>query len=364
MNVFAADIWETYTGRTVPEYKDPELFFKKTYMTEGLKVLVDVVERRLEGLGGDPVIQIQTPFGGGKTHALITLYHNAEHWNAKRVVLSGTSMSPTETLWGSIEKQLTGNMNDLTGNITPGREALRNLLENNQPLLILIDELLQYTTKTAGIQIKDTTLAAQTMAFMQELTEVAGTLEKVSVIITLPSSVPEQYDKNAERMFNQLQKVSGRVERIYSPVREYEIAQVIKRRLFSDVDMKKAQENVLQVMEYLEKEAILPIGKEISEYRTKFIDSYPFMPEVIETLYHRWGSIPTFQRTRGVLRLLSLVIYSLRRNRIPYISLADFDLGNDEIRRELIKYVGNEFDSVLSADITDTDSGSRKSMNY
>jgi hypothetical protein len=78
------------------------------------------------------------------------------------------------------------------------------------------------------------------MAFMQELTEVAGTLEKTSVVVTLPSSILEQYDKNAEKMFNQLQKVSGRVERIYSPVREYEIAQVIRRRLFSDVDVKKA----------------------------------------------------------------------------------------------------------------------------
>jgi hypothetical protein len=84
------------------------------------------------------------------------------------------------------------------------------------------------------------------------------------------------------------------------------------------------------------------------------------MPEVIETLYHRWGSIPTFQRTRGVLRLLSLIIYSLKEYKIPYISLADFDLSNDEIRRELIKYVGSEFDSVLSADVTDSGSGSKK----
>ncbi len=360
MNVFAADIWETHTGRTVSEYKDPELFFKKTYMTEGLKILVDVVEKRLKGDGGDPVIQIQTPFGGGKTHALITLYHNAKNWNAKRVVLSGTAMSSTETIWGSMEKQVTGKIDKLMGNVSPGREALRVILENNQPILILIDELLEYTTKAAAVQVKDSTLAAQTMAFMQELTEVAGILEKVCVIITLPSSVLEQYDRNAEKMFNQLQKVSGRVEKVYSPVQENEIAQVIRRRLFSDVDLKKAEENILQTLEYVQKEGIIPIGTEVSEYKKKFVDSYPFMPEVVETLYHRWGSIPTFQRTRGVLRLLSLIIHSLKDSKNGYISLADFDLSKDEIRRELIKYIGNEFDSVVSADITNLGSGSKK----
>jgi predicted AAA+ superfamily ATPase len=92
--------------------------------------MVDAVKKRLEGLDGDPVIQIQTPFGGGKTHALIALYHNAEHWNAKRVVISGTSMGPTETLWEAIEKQLTGKTTGLAENVTPGRDALRI----NQPL--------------------------------------------------------------------------------------------------------------------------------------------------------------------------------------------------------------------------------------
>src|SRR5690606_34975494 len=86
----------------------------------------------------------------------------------------------------------------------------------------------------------------------------------------------------------------------------------------------------------------------------------PFMPDVIETLYHKWGSIPTFQRTRGVLRLLSFVVHSLMESKAEYISLADFDLGQDSIRRELIKYIGNEFDSVVAADITNNDSGSKR----
>jgi hypothetical protein len=203
-------------------------------------------------------------------------------------------------------------------------------------------------------------LAAQTIAFVQELTEVAGILDKICVVITLPSSVLEHYDKNAEKMFNQLQKVSGRLEKIYSPVKDNEIAQVIRRRLFSNVELKKCESNILEFLEYAEREGILPVGMEVSEYKEKFTDSFPFLPDVIETLYQRWGSLPTFQRTRGVLRLLSLIIYSLKESSHAYISLADFDLSNDEIRRELVKYAGNEFDSVISADITEKDSGSRK----
>lgn len=361
MDVFAADLWETYLGRAAPEYKDPKLFFEKTYVTQGLSNLLSAVEKRLKGGGGDAVIQIQTPFGGGKTHALIAMYHRAKQWKAKSVVIVGTAMNPKEeTLWGALEKQLTGEIRQLKGDVSPGREVLRRLLDANQPALVLMDELLEYTTKAAGVAVKETTLAAQTIAFMQELTEVAGTLPKVCVVVTLPSSIIEHYDEKAERLFQQLQKVAGRVERIYSPVQESEITQVIRRRLFSSVNQKDSEKIVSEFLEYAEREDMLPVGVEPTDYRERFLESYPFLPDVVEVLYHRWGSLPTFQRTRGVLRLLSLVIYSLRESSRPYITLADFDLANDEIRRELIKHIGSEFDSVIAADITNPDSGSKK----
>ncbi len=75
LDVFAADLWEVYHGRGPEEYRDSTLFFQKTYLTDGLRNLLEVVQKRLAGQGGDPVIQMQTPFGGGKTHALIALYH-------------------------------------------------------------------------------------------------------------------------------------------------------------------------------------------------------------------------------------------------------------------------------------------------
>ncbi len=140
--------------------------------------------RLLKGKSGDPVVHIQTPFGGGKTHTLIAMYHKAKEWKAKTVVIAGSTLSGNDTIWGQIEKQLTGEIKKLSGNIAPGREALREVIEKNQQVLILMDEVLQYNVKAAGVQVQDSTLAAQTLAFIQELTELAGTLERTCIAIT------------------------------------------------------------------------------------------------------------------------------------------------------------------------------------
>lgn len=360
MDIFAADLWEVFQGRGPGEYRVPAQFFQKTYQTEGLVNLLDVVHRRLQGHGGDPVLQIQTPFGGGKTHALIAMYHQAEMWEAKRVVIVGTAMAPTDTFWGVIEEQLSGQKSAFAGMVAPGREALRTLLLHQQPVLILMDEVLEYVTKAAGVVVGGSTLAAQSIAFIQELTEVVSTLDRVSLVVTLPSSVVEHYDEQAERLFQQLQRIAGRVEKIYTPVQEHEITSVIRRRLFSYVDEQQAANVVSNFMDYAVRESLLPAGMESSDYRQRFEAAYPFLPEVVDVLYERWGSLPTFQRTRGVLRLLALVVYSLKERPLSYISLADFDLADQEIRRELLKHAGNEFDSVIAADITAPDAGARR----
>ncbi|MDA8055456.1 MAG: hypothetical protein M0Z77_07395 [Thermoplasmatales archaeon] len=361
MDVFAADLWETYMNRAPSEYRDAELFFRKTYMTGGLKNLLDVVGKRLRDGGGDPVIEIQTPFGGGKTHAMIALYHSAKQWGVTPVVIVGTPLNPKEeTPWGLIEKQLTGSNKTLIGNISPGRDALRKLLEEHQPSLILMDEILEYTTKASGVPVGDSTLASQVLAFLQELTEAASELERTCVVITLPSSELEHYDEKAEKLFSQLQKVSGRIEKIYTPVQDNEISKVVRARLFSSVNQAKAKSVVYDFINYAEKEGILPMGVDASDYSKRFIDSYPFIPEVLEVLYHRWGSLPNFQRTRGILRLLSLVIYSLKERDRPYLTLADFDLSNSDLRRELLRSISQEFDSIIAADITASDYGSKK----
>jgi len=361
LDVFAADLWEVFKGRGVDEYRKPELFFQKTYETEGLKTLLDVVEKRLKGKGGDPVLQIQTPFGGGKTHTLIAMYHKAEEWGAKRVVMVGTSMSAKDTLWGSLEEQLMGKKKNFKDMVSPGRtDEFRDMLANAGPVMILMDEVLEYITKASAVTVGESTLADQTIAFMQELTETVSTLDKVVLIVTLPSSNMPNMNAKSQQLLQNLQYVSGRMEKIYTPVQEHEITKVISLRLFSNIDKKKAGKVINQFVEYATRESLLPAGVEASEYRSRFEDSYPFLPEVVDVLYHRWGSYSTFQRTRGVLRLLALVIFGLKDANIPYITLANFDLTNQEVRRELLKHIPSEFDSVIAADITGADSGALK----
>ncbi|MCX5850425.1 MAG: DUF499 domain-containing protein [Deltaproteobacteria bacterium] len=360
MDVFAADLWQVSRNRGPDEYKDSDLFFGKTYLTQGLENLLTIVEKRLKGKGGDSVIQIQTPFGGGKTHALIAMYHKAASWKVKTVVISGTALGADQTLWSLIEKQLAGKVSRFSGKGSPGKEAILDLLSEHQPVLILIDEVLEYATKAAAVKVEASNLAAQTSVFIKDLTEAVGNVDKACLLLTLPSSIITHYDEQAEKLYQQLQMVSGRVEKIYTPVQDNEVVKVIRRRLFGRIDEKAVKSIVTQYIDYAEKEGILPSGVQSSEYRDRFIDSYPFMPEVVDILYHRWGSFPTFQRTRGVLRLLSLVIYSQKDSNKPYIGLGDFDLSNQELRQEFIKHIGSEFNTVVAADITDQNSGAKK----
>src|SRR5256885_13301732 len=72
---FAADLWQVHLGQGTDEYKNPAEFFRRTYLTESLKQLLSGAMERIAGKGGDPVIQLQTNFGGGKTHSMLALYH-------------------------------------------------------------------------------------------------------------------------------------------------------------------------------------------------------------------------------------------------------------------------------------------------
>lgn len=242
MDVFAADLWEVFKGRAPTEYQNPEVFFRKTYITAGLRNLLEVAQKRLKGEGGDPVIQLQTPFGGGKTHALIALYHKAAEWKANVVVIDGTALDPKDvTTWEELERQLVGSIERLKGKTSPGKEKLREVLEAHQPVLILMDEILEYITKAAGEKVGDSNLASQVLAFIIELTGAVKTLDRSLLLLSLPSSVLERYGKDAEEAFQQLQKITGRVEKVYEPVHEEEINPVIRRRLFSSIDEKEAK---------------------------------------------------------------------------------------------------------------------------
>ncbi len=367
-SIFAADLWDVFSGRAPLEYKDAATFFKKTYMTQGLKNLLENALSRLSGKGGDPVIQLQTPFGGGKTHALLALYHVIKNYgeikhlypicdfqslipqNAKVVVFVGTQPDPIggRTPWGEIAHQL-----GVYGKVkehdekrrSPGKEILNEVLGEG-PVLILMDELVEYAVKA-----KD--FADQISAFSHELTETVKSKDNVCLVCTLPSSVP--YGEAGERALSELQRIYGRVEAVYTPVEGIEIYEVIRKRLFEDLGDEKTIKEVAQSYFDLYQKLGPDVPPEVREieYRDRIEHAYPFHPELIDVLYERWGSFPTFQRTRGVLRLLAEVIADLYRRKIPsaLIQSSLVNLENQAIRMEFVKHIGNEYDSVIAADI-------------
>jgi len=356
-------LWKVSQNKGPDEYRDADTFFRRTYTTQGLDALQKAVENRLRGAGGDAVIQLKTPFGGGKTHALIALYHKAKVWGARPVVIAGTQLEAEQTLWSLIEAQLTEAVVDFKEKTSPGREKLEKLLAKTAPVLILIDELLGYAVKASGVKVGESTLADQTTVFLQELTEAAASMDKISVVMTLQSSHTEQYGEKGIEIARRLEKVVGRVEQIYTPVQENEITEVVRRRLFKSINKPEVKETIEEFLDYAEQERFLPKDMKRTEYRDLFVKSYPFMPEVIDVLYKRWGSYHTFQRTRGVLRLLAQVVSSMMSKKGPYISLSDFDLNNDVIRNELLKHLDSTYNSVIDADIGSSSNASEIDSN-
>lgn len=72
---FAADLGQVRRGEGSAEYREPVEFFRRTFLTESLQRLLVGTVQRVAGQGGDPVMQLQTNFGGGKTHSMLALHH-------------------------------------------------------------------------------------------------------------------------------------------------------------------------------------------------------------------------------------------------------------------------------------------------
>ena len=170
---FAADLWQVHIGEGTDEYRKPEEFFRRTFLTASLKKLLVGDVQRLTGNGGDPVVQLQTNFGGGKTHSMLALYHlfsgadagtlqgvdemlaDAGLKNvpkARSVVLVGNKISPgnpvtkqdgsvVRTLWGELAYQLGGKtafdrVRADDENATNPGDRLRELFNDYGPCLI------------------------------------------------------------------------------------------------------------------------------------------------------------------------------------------------------------------------------------
>ncbi|MBN8676639.1 MAG: DUF499 domain-containing protein [Chitinophagales bacterium] len=409
-SVFAANLAEVAMGNGREIYNNPAVFFSKTFFTAGLRT---VARRVVKGLNGEEdaenrVISLQTGFGGGKTHTLITLYHlakwgkNAVHSgdaaslvqhtgapnfdNAHIAVFTNTTNDPAngrttpegvhiQTIWGEIAWQLGGQeayelvrKNDELRSCPKG--VFKKILEKCRPALILIDELADYCVSAAAVKAEGNTLADQTISFMQELTEAVSGSNHCVAVITLPASPQEVGNTSqAQAILTSLQMRVSRVGADTQPVADEEIYEVIRRRLFEDIGDPAAVETaVSKYMElYQQHWAELPQYAVKNEYRQKMLKSYPFHPELIDVFRVRWASHHDFQRTRGALRLLAAIVSDLwkRQQSLPgsnlLIHTSDVNCSNlDALTGQLKKLYGNGYDAVISADVAGSSSNAFK----
>jgi len=408
-SVFAANLAEVSLGHGREIYNNPVVFFSKTYLTAGLK---NVARTVIKGLNGNEdaenrVISLQTGFGGGKTHTLISLFHLAS-WGRKAAqspfaaellqatgsinfdkaniaVFTNTTNDPAQgrqvdgttirTIWGELAWQLGGadayqliKKNDEDRSAPKG--LFKKILEKCKPALILIDELADYCVSASAQTIGASNLSDQTISFMQELTEAVAATNNCVMVVTLPASPQEVGNTSqAHTILNSLQKRVSRVGADTQPVADDEIYEVIRRRLFEEVGDPETINQVVTEYTNMYKSHLgeLPSNANKLEYKEKLLKSYPFHPELIDVFRIRWASHHDFQRTRGVLRLLATIVSDLWKrqqnlagsNQLIQAGMVNF-VNLDALSAQLKKLYGNGYDSVITADVAGSSSNAFK----
>ncbi len=406
--IFAARLRDVIEGHADEVYWNPETFFDNTYPTEGLKLLLSEALGRLSGakLSNNAVIRLETAFGGGKTHNLIALYHVASGYVPPAHFLDGDLVPPPEavriagvvgsdleptiglqhqevttyTLWGEIAYQLGGSpaytlvQQSEKDKTAPGTGLLEQLI-GNTPTLIMLDEVARHlrSAKTVPTATGRSDLAEQTVAFLMSLFEYAASKQNVVVVLTLADASDafgqetNELREKIERELAEVKRLSARQERVITPTSENEIAAIVTHRLFRYIDNGVAAETTRAYMDYyhecLEFKTDLPQRALRAEYSQEMEADYPFHPELLTSLNRKVSTIPNFQKTRGALRLLAMVIRELWRypeDDIYLIHPFDVNLANEGIANDLTSRLERpRFKQVIEADIVSPLAGSQ-----
>ncbi len=390
---FAADLSRVHSGTATPEYQAPALFYQRTFITEGMRLLLDSVVRRLAGRGGDPVIQLQTAFGGGKTHTMLAVYHLAkgevsvaelqgvppildaagvtELPTACIVVLDGIKLSPSQpqkhgrvtvnTLWGELAWQLGQEAAyervkeaDRSGT-QPGKEVLAELLADYAPCVILMDELVAYVRQfDEGKSFAGGTYDSN-LSFVQALTEGLKAVPNAVLLVSLPESDKEAGSQRGINALRTLEHYFGRIQALWKPVASEEAFEIVRRRLFTNFSERRAAEAVCRAFAdyYVANAADVPHETQEGRYYDRLLAAYPIHPEVFDRLYEDWSTLDNFQRTRGVLKLMAKVIHRLWKdgNNDLLIMPGSLPLYDGDIRNEAIYHLPQGWDPVLERDI-------------
>ncbi|MAG32379.1 MAG: AAA+ family ATPase [Deltaproteobacteria bacterium] len=403
---FAADLWQVHIGEGTAEYREPVEFFRRTYLTESLKKMLVGAVQRLAGDGSDPVVQLQTNFGGGKTHSMLALYHLFSGIGpgelpgadtvleeagvtklpaVKRAVLVGNKISPgnpstkadgtvVHTLWGELAWQLGGKeayeriRADDEKATSPG-DSLRALFNDYGPCLILIDEWVAYARQLHDQSDLPAGSFETHFSFAQVLTESAKLVKHCLLVISLPASdtagSPHTQADDSEvggqrgrEALDRLRNVIGRVESSWRPASAEEGFEIVRRRLFepmTDPAQFKDRDVVARAFAdmYRTQHQEFPPECRDGDYEKRLKAAYPIHPEIFDRLYTDWSTLVKFQRTRGVLRLMAAVIHSLweKGDRNPLIMPSNVSIDDPRVQFELTRYLSDNWVPVLEKDV-------------
>ncbi|MFH1738443.1 MAG: Swt1 family HEPN domain-containing protein [bacterium] len=395
---FAADLAQVHRNEGASEYRDPKEFYQRTFLTEGLRRLLKDALVRLSGKDGNPVIQLQTNFGGGKTHSLLALYHlfsgavpgdlpgidevmlEAEVETlppCRRAVLVGTALSPAQpsrkpdgtmpnTLWGELAWQLGKaegyalvEQADRQG-VSPGTDVLQDVFERYGPCLVMIDEWIAYVRQLYGVDGLPAGSFDAHFTFAQSLTEAARRVPNALVIASIPTSDIEIGGERGREALTRLENVFGRVETSWRPASAEEGFEIVRRRLFQPIDSPekfRERDAVVDAFSrfYRDQAQEFPSAAREGEYERRMQAAYPIHPELFDRLYKDWSSLDRFQRTRGVLRLMAAVIHTLwERNDSSLLILpANIPIDNPVVQSELTRYLENPstWDPVIEDEV-------------
>lgn len=392
---FAADLAQIHRGSGEKEYADPTEFFKRTHLTQGLRTLLLNAFKRLNGDGGDPVIELQTNFGGGKTHSMLALYHLSRIDNpqdmvgieslmqeagitslpkTRRAVLVGTDISPAtprtkddgtviRTLWGELAWQLDGKdgydrfaESDANGG-APGSGDLVAFFNTLGPTLILIDEWVAYIRQMYATQGLPGGSFESNTTFVQALAEAVKACPSVLLVASLPQSRVESAGEGGEEALAILENTFKRIDSSWEPASRDESFEIVRRRLFEPLSdrafaARDAVAREFGIM-YRKDPGLYPPDAVDPSYEEAIESAYPVHPELFARLYEDWASLEQFQRTRGVLRLMAKVIHRLwmDEDKNLLIMPSTLPLDDIEVREELTRYLDHGWKPLIDTDV-------------
>ena len=406
---FAADLYKVAaTEEAGRDYAEPVQFLARTYLTEGLRDLIGRAVRRLAGdQNASPVINLQTNFGGGKTHSMLALWHLASgtplgdysqdvqevlletpfdelSGGVRRVALVGNHISPSgsvkadgtqvNTIWGELAWQLGGKdafamVATADADRTPPGQSLHELLRTYAPAVILIDEWVAYARSLIGRDDLAGGTFDDQFTFAQSLTEAVKGTAGVLLAISIPASESDNDTQptigNAEEVggahgleaLRRLQNVVRRVADQWRPASSDEAYHIVRQRLFVAPDADAlasinatARGFVEMYHRYADE---FPREARDGSYEDRIKQTYPIHPELFDRLYEDWSSLERFQRTRGVLRLMNTVIHALwvGEDQSPLIMPASIPIGASSVNSELTQYLQDSWKAVIDADV-------------